>query len=154
MNVLYELFGGGSFIICVITCLLQFIGACRGCCITWKLLLNSFQLLLVQSCGGLDGKLVISGLSGSSFKTRFKEHTREYHLKSQKSLFAKHLFQNQHTLLPTEDCLTILHHQKKGRMLNTIEQFHIYKVAKTVNHLNDHYTDTHNAIFETVLRHT
>jgi hypothetical protein len=69
------------------------------------------------------------------------------------TVFAKHLVQHQHTLLPIEDCLTILHHQKKGRMLNTMEQFHIYKAAKTGNHLNDQYTYTHNAIFETVLRY-
>jgi hypothetical protein len=31
---------------------------------------------------------------------------------------------------------------------------YIYKVTKTGNNLNDHYTDTHNAIFGTVLRHT
>jgi hypothetical protein len=43
--------------------------------------------------------------------------------------------------------MTILHHQKKGRMLNTIEQFHIYKAAKTGNHLNDHNTDTQKKSF-------
>jgi hypothetical protein len=77
-----------------------------------------------------------------------------HQMNHQKSLYAKHLIQNRYTLHSIENCLTILHHQKKGRMLNTIEQFHIYKAAKTGNHLNDHYTDTHNAIFETVLKLT
>jgi hypothetical protein len=68
----------------------------------------------------------------------------------QKSLYAKQLLESQHSLHPIENSLTILHHQKEGRMLNTLEQYHIYKATKTGNQLNDHYTDTTNAIFETL----
>jgi hypothetical protein len=57
------------------------------------------------------GKLYI-GQTDRSFQTRFKEHTRDYQMNYQNSLYAKHLIQNQHTLHSIENCLTILHHQK------------------------------------------
>jgi hypothetical protein len=44
----------------------------------------------------------------------------------QKSLFAKHLLENKHTLYPIEKNLSILHHKKKGRMLSALEQYYIY----------------------------
>jgi hypothetical protein len=69
-----------------------------------------------------------------------------------KSLYAKHLIEYQHTLYLIEKCPTILHHQRKSRKLNNLEQFHIYKATKPGNKLNDQYTDRYNTIFKTVLK--
>jgi hypothetical protein len=60
-----------------------------------------------------DCAKIYIGQINCCFKPRFKEHTRNYQLNYQKSLYVKHLIQNQHTLHPVETCLTILHHQKK-----------------------------------------
>jgi hypothetical protein len=100
---------------------------------------------------------VVNIISGKlqSFHTRFKEHVRDYQMGYQKSLYAKHLLDNKHTLHSIEDSWTIFHHTKKGRLLNTIEKFHIYiyiyKETKTGNQLNDCHTVTYDAIFKTLL---
>jgi hypothetical protein len=48
--------------------------------------------------------------------------------------------------------MTILHTTKKGKMLNTIEKYYIYKEAHIDNQLNDRSTVTPNIIFDTILR--
>jgi hypothetical protein len=39
---------------------------------------------------------------------------------------------------------------KKGKHLNTLEKYHIYKLSKNKLHMNDTHIDTHNPIFETL----
>jgi hypothetical protein len=90
---------------------------------------------------------VYIGQTDRPFKTRFKEHERDYHTKCKKSLFAKHLLEQQHHPSPMEECMSILEIQRKSKKLNTLEQFHIYATVKSGNHLNEQYTDSHNAIF-------
>jgi hypothetical protein len=91
------------------------------------------------------------GQTGRSFQTHFKEYKRDYQTNRKKSLYAKHLIKQEHTIYPMEKSMTILHHQRKGLKLNTIEQYHIYKATKTGKQLNEQYTDKHNAIFESIL---
>jgi hypothetical protein len=43
-----------------------------------------------------------------------------------------------------------LNFQERGRYLNTLERFHIYKAKKTGGLLNDNYIDTYNPVFESV----
>ena len=49
--------------------------------------------------------------------------------------------------------MKIIHVTKKGRMLNTLESFNIYKETKTENQINDKLTTRLNAIFEAILKH-
>jgi len=49
--------------------------------------------------------------------------------------------------------MKIIHVTKKGRMLNTLESFHIYKETKAENQINDKLTTRENAIFEAILKH-
>jgi hypothetical protein len=44
--------------------------------------------------------------------------------------------------------MDILKIQEKGKLLNTLEKFYIYKEQKTNNSLNENGTDTYNPIFE------
>jgi hypothetical protein len=37
--------------------------------------------------------------------------------------------------------------------MNTLEQFHIYKLSKNNLQLNDTYTDMHNPIFKLITTH-
>jgi hypothetical protein len=39
---------------------------------------------------------------------------------------------------------------RKGKYLNTLEKYHIYKISRDNLHMNDTHTDTHNPIFEAV----
>jgi len=48
--------------------------------------------------------------------------------------------------------MLVLHFQKKGIHLNTIEWFRIHAEYTAKNHLNDNYTVFHTAIFDTLLK--
>jgi hypothetical protein len=49
-----------------------------------------------------------------------------------------------------ENTLNILHHEKKGPLMNTLKQFHIHRLKKDNLQLNDTYTDTYNPIFDLI----
>jgi hypothetical protein len=49
----------------------------------------------------------------------------------------KHLLEENHPLASLERTMSILHTTKKGKMLNTVEKFDIYKETNTNNQLND-----------------
>jgi hypothetical protein len=100
-----------------------------------------------------DCGLQYVGQTGRPFRTRYQEHKRDFDTKSTKSLFAKHLLDTNHQLHPMENSMTILCYQQKGRKLNTLEQFHIYKVTKEGKQLNEQHTEKYNPIFETILRY-
>jgi hypothetical protein len=42
----------------------------------------------------------------------------------------------------------------KGRMMNTIERFHIYKETLMNNQINEKYTVKHNIILDVITQHT
>jgi hypothetical protein len=46
--------------------------------------------------------------------------------------------------------MEILHLDRKGKLMNTWERFHIYKLSKEGIQLNDTYADTHNPIFKII----
>jgi hypothetical protein len=46
-----------------------------------------------------------------------------------------------------------LHSTKKGKMLNTVEKFYIYKETNTTNPLNDKSTVAPNKIFDAILHY-
>jgi hypothetical protein len=51
-----------------------------------------------------------------------------------------------------EETLDVLHIQQKGRMMNTLESFHIYEAHKQGTQLNEALTEHYNPIFETVIK--
>jgi hypothetical protein len=101
-------------------------------------------------CGDCNRKYV--GQTGRSFHTRFKEHKGDFDNNNNKSLFAKHLLEEGHSLQPIESCMKILEYQRKSQKLNTLEQYHIYRLTKTEQPLNEQYTGTQNPIFESILK--
>jgi hypothetical protein len=56
----------------------------------------------------------------------------------------------QHAYDTIEDTLDILHIERKGPLMNTLEWFHIYKLSKENMHMNDTYADTYNPIFNLI----
>jgi hypothetical protein len=87
------------------------------------------------------------------FKTRYKEHRREYLHSTLKSNFAKHLSKENHPLPLIADYMEILQHVNKGPMMNTVEKYHIYKETANGNQLNDIDTIAQNTIFDVLIRH-
>ena len=75
--------------------------------------------------------------TGRPFKTRFKEHMRDFKYDTRKSKFAQHLLDEGHVIGNMEDIMKITHITRKGRMLNTLESFHIYKETIAENQIND-----------------
>jgi len=65
--------------------------------------------------------------------------------------FAQHLIDNKHAIGRMEDIMEIVHITQKGKMMDTLESFHIYKETKAGNQINDRMTVKENTIFETVI---
>jgi len=78
---------------------------------------------------------------------------RDFKNNNRKSKFAQHLLDEGHAIGNIEDIMKITHITRKGRMLNTLENFQIYRETKAENQINDRLTTKENKIFETVLQH-
>ena len=48
--------------------------------------------------------------------------------------------------------MVVVHVTKKGKLMNTLECFHIYKETKAGNQIYDRLTAKENAIFETIIQ--
>jgi hypothetical protein len=51
------------------------------------------------------------------------------------------------------EIMEVIHVAKKGRMLNMLEKFYIYRETKHGNHINEKLTGQPNLIFEALLQH-
>jgi phosphopentomutase len=92
-----------------------------------------------------------TGQTGRPFKVRYQEHLRDFKYNKNKSKYAQHLVDNKHAIGRMEDIMEIVHITKKGKMMDTLEGFHIYKETKAGNQINDRMTVKENTIFETVI---
>jgi hypothetical protein len=66
--------------------------------------------------------------------------------------YAKHLLEQGHSMQPIHRCMKVLELQQKSKKHNTLEQFHIYKVTKSGNQINEQFADNQNPIFESLLK--
>jgi len=57
---------------------------------------------------------------------RFQEHFLDFKYNS-KSKFSVHLIGNEHSIVIIDDIVEILHVTQKGRSMDTIEKYYIYK---------------------------
>ena len=48
--------------------------------------------------------------------------------------------------------MEVLHTVKKGKMMDTLEKFHIYKETKLDNQINDKNTITKNILFDMIIQ--
>jgi hypothetical protein len=46
------------------------------------------------------------------------------------------------------DKMEVMEVERKGKHLNTLEKYHIYKLSRSRLHMNDTHIDTYNPIFE------
>jgi hypothetical protein len=92
--------------------------------------------------------------TGRNFKTRYKEHTLAIrNNNSTASKYAQHILETGHEYGDMKDILTIIQHGRKGRRLNSLEQFYIYGLTREEIHLNDTYKHTRNPIFDLLHEH-
>jgi len=97
-------------------------------------------------------KMKYTGQTGRPFKVRFQENLQDFRYKSNKSKFAQHLIDNKHAIGPMEDIMEVVHVTKKGKLMDTLECFHMYKKLRSHNQINDRLTTKENAIFETIIQ--
>jgi hypothetical protein len=66
---------------------------------------------------------------------------------SGKSKFAQHVIENGHAFGPIEGIMDTVHFANKGRLMNAIEGFYIFRETKLNNELNDKLTAKPSVIF-------
>jgi len=92
------------------------------------------------------------GQTGRPFRVRFQEHMQDFKYSNNKSKFAQYLMDNKHATSKMKDIMRVIHVAKKGKMLDTLESFHIYKETRADNQINDKLTVRENTIFEAVVQ--
>jgi hypothetical protein len=100
-------------------------------------------------CNSCPKKYV--GQTGRNFLNRFKKHIHAIKSNKTTSKYAQHILESGHTYGKIEDTLNILHHENKGSIMDSWEQFHIHRLTKNNLQLNDAYTDTWNPIFDLMI---
>ena len=80
-------------------------------------------------------KMKYTGQTGRPFKIRFQEHLRDFKY-GNKSKFAQRPLGNKHAFGPMEDVTDIVHITNKGKMMDTLERYYIYKETKSNNQIN------------------
>ena len=77
---------------------------------------------------------------------------RDFKYNNNRSKFAQHLTDNKHAIGNMEDVMEVVHMTKKGKKLNSLVSFHIYKETKAGNQINDKLTVRENEIFGTLVK--
>jgi hypothetical protein len=91
------------------------------------------------------------GQTGCNLKNRFKEHLLSFKNNNYTSKFL-HLLETGHAFGKIDDIMEILYYDKKGRHLDTMERYYIYRETMKNNQLNDKHTITCNRIFGTIIK--
>jgi hypothetical protein len=94
------------------------------------------------------------GQTGRNFKQRYREHINDIRQNKEKSGYSQHILNTGHRYGTIDDTMEILYKNKKGLLLNTVEQFYIYINKKQNSHLNDIYSDNYNPIYDTLFSYT
>jgi hypothetical protein len=68
-----------------------------------------------------------------------------------KPKFSQHLLENKHFIGPMENIMDILYTTSKGRMLDTLEKFYIYRETKRNKQINDKLTVKPNVICDVLV---
>jgi hypothetical protein len=64
--------------------------------------------------------------------------------------YSSHILNTGHTYETITDTVDIARTQKKGKHLNTLGKYRMYKISKCILCMNDTNFDTHNPIFRTL----
>jgi hypothetical protein len=88
------------------------------------------------------------GQTERSFPTRFQEHFHDFKYNNCKSKLAIHLIEEKHSTGHINDIMGVLYTTTKGKLMDTIEGYHIYKETHNNNQINDKNTIKPNAIFD------
>jgi ferritin-like metal-binding protein YciE len=77
---------------------------------------------------------------------------RDFKYNNQKYKFAQHLLDNHHSIDNMENILDVVHIMSKGKMMDTIKKYYIYRETILNNQINDRLTVQPNIIFKTIVQ--
>jgi len=74
-----------------------------------------------------------TGQTGRAFNTRFRERLHDSKNGYVKSRFAQQLLENRHAIGPIDDIMDTLFLTNKGRLMDAVESFYIFRETKLKN---------------------
>jgi hypothetical protein len=98
----------------------------------------------------VDCTLKYIGQTGGGFKVRYKEYIHAIRSNKSNSDYLIHILNTGHTYGPITDTMVVIRTGRKGRHLNTLERYYIYKTNRDNLHMNDIHNETYNPIFQIV----
>jgi hypothetical protein len=97
----------------------------------------------------LDFPLKYIGQTGRTFNIRYKEHIHTIRNNSNYR-YSNHIINTGHTCRTIIDTMDIMKTRKKGRHLNTLEKYYMYRISRDSIHINDTYINMYSPIFQTL----
>jgi len=94
-----------------------------------------------------------TGQTGRPFRVRYREHYNDFKYANNRSTFSQHVINEGHSLGPMDEIMNVIQYERKGRMLDALEKFYIYREIKNGNQINDSLTVQNNPIYETIVKH-
>jgi len=94
---------------------------------------------------------IYTGQTGRPFRVRYREHYNDFKYSNNRATFAKHVINEGHSFGSMNEIMNVVHFERKGKMLDTLEKFYIYRETKNGNQINDRLTVKSNPIFETIV---
>jgi hypothetical protein len=98
----------------------------------------------------LDCPLKYIGQTGRTFNVRYKGHAHAIKSNNSNSGYSNHILYTGHTCGTVRDTMDVIRTGRKGRHLNPLEKYHIYKISRTNLHMDNRHIDTHSPIFQTI----
>jgi hypothetical protein len=96
----------------------------------------------------MDCPLKYVGQTGRTFNKRYKEHIHDIRTNNSNTGYTNHILNTGHTYGTITDTMEIMETERKGKHLNMLERYHIYKASKNKIQMNDTNIDVYNPIFE------
>jgi hypothetical protein len=84
--------------------------------------------------------------TGQTFKTGYTVHIQAIRNNNGNSGYSNHMLNTGHAYGSRADTIKVLKMERKGKHLNTLEKYHIYKMSKDGLQMDDTYIDTYNPI--------
>ena len=89
-----------------------------------------------------------TGQTGRPFRVRFHEHYNDYKYANNKTKFAQHVLDEGNSFGFMTNIMDIIRIEKKGRMLDILEKYYIYRETQYGKQINDKLKFQKNPIFE------
>ena len=88
------------------------------------------------------------GRTNRYFKTRFKEHRKEFRYAEGKYQFSEHVLNEGHQMITIEETMSIIHLENNHRKINTLEEIEILKAISSKYLLNDVIAGQNDPIYK------